>query len=73
VADPGFQLSPFSCIPPVELERNRDELPHPLRDTNPYLNEFAAKPGLVPEAAGGGSETMYPDFTARLRATVAAK
>jgi hypothetical protein len=73
VADPGFQLSPFSCIPTVEIERKRDEVPHHLPDTNPYLNEFAAKHGLVSEAARGGSETMYPDFTARLRATVAAK
>jgi hypothetical protein len=73
VADPGFQLSPFSCIPTVEIERRRDDVPHHLPDTNPYLGEFAARHGLASEAARGGSETMYPDFAARLRATAAAK
>ena len=73
VADPGFQLSPFSCIPTVEIERRRDEVPHHLPDTNPYLNEFATKHGLPSEAARGGSDTMYPDFSARLRAAAAAK
>jgi hypothetical protein len=73
VADPGFQLSPFSCIPTVEIERQRDEVPHHLPDANPYLTEFAAKHGLPVVAARGGSETMYPDFAARLRATAAAR
>ena len=73
VSDPGFQLSPFSCIPTVEIERRRDEVPHRLPGANPYLNEFAARHGLPSGAARGGSETMYPDFAARLRATVAAK
>ena len=43
---PGFQLSPFSCIPTVEIERRRDEVPHHLPGANPYLTEFAAKHGL---------------------------
>jgi hypothetical protein len=73
VADPGFQLSPFSCIPTVEIERKRDEVPHHLPDANPYLTEFAAKHGLPVVAARGGSETMYPDFAARLGATAAAR
>ena len=73
VADPGFQLSPFSCIPTVEIERRRDEVPHHLPDANPYLTEFAAKHGLPTAAARGGGETMYPEFAARLRAAAAAK
>ena len=71
VADPGFQLSPFSCIPTVEIERRRDEVPHHLPDANPYLTEFAAKHGLPSAAARGGGETMYPEFAARLRAAAA--
>lgn len=71
VADPGFQLSPFSCIPTVEIERRRDEVPHHLPDANPYLTEFAAKHGLPPAAARGGGETMYPEFAARVRAAAA--
>ena len=67
VADPGFQLSPFSCIPTVEIERPRDAVPHHLPGTNPYLAEFAAKHGLPVEATRGGAETMYPDYLGRLR------
>ena len=66
VADPGFQLSPFSCIPTVEIERARDEVPHHLPDANPYLAEFAAKHRLPVAATRGGSETMYPEIAARL-------
>jgi len=73
VADPGFQLSPFSCIPTVEIERRRDEVPHHLPDANPYLTEFAAKHGLPTVSARGGGETMYPEFAARLRAAAAPK
>ena len=66
VADPGLQLSPFSCIPTVEIERPRGAVPHHLRGTNAYLGEFAAKHGLPFDATRGGAETMYPDFTVRL-------
>jgi hypothetical protein len=68
VADPGFQLSPFSCIPTVEIERPRDEVPHNLPGENRYLSEFARKHGLPFDAARGGAETMYPDYLARLAA-----
>jgi hypothetical protein len=67
VADPGFQLGPFSCIPTVEIERARDEVPHNLPGTNRYLTEFAAKHGLPVDAVRGGAETMYPDYLARMR------
>jgi hypothetical protein len=68
VADPGFQLSPFSCIPTVEIERPRDEVPHNLPGENRYLTEFARKHGLPFDAARGGAETMYPDYLARVAA-----
>jgi hypothetical protein len=67
VADPGFQLSPFSCIPTVEIERPRGTVPHNLPGTNPYLTEFATKRGIPPEAARGGADTMYPEYLSRLR------
>jgi hypothetical protein len=69
VADPGFQLSPFSCIPTVEIERARDEIPHHLPGANPYLTEFAAEHGLPVEAARGGAATMYPEYLARIGGT----
>lgn len=73
VADPGFQLSPFSCIPTVEIERPRDKVPHHLPGTNQYLTEFAGKQGLPAEATRGGAETMYPDYLSRLRAASVAR
>jgi hypothetical protein len=71
VADPGFQLSPFSCIPTVEIERARDEVPHHLPGTNQYLSEFAGKHGLPVDATRGGAETMYPEYLARMRGATA--
>ena len=67
VADAGFQLSPFSCIPTVEIERARDEVPHNLPGENRYLSEFATKHGLPTSAARGGAVTMYPDYLTQLR------
>jgi hypothetical protein len=67
VADPGFQLSPFSCIPTVEIERPRDVVPHNLPGANRYLTEFADKHGLPPQATRGGAETMYPEYRDRMR------
>jgi hypothetical protein len=73
VFDPGFQLSPFSCLSTLEVERERGEVPHHLPGTNGYLAEYAAKHGLPYEATRGGSDTMYPEYAARLRAMQAAK
>lgn len=66
VLDPGVQLSPFSCIPTVEIERPRGDVPHNLPGTNPYLTEFADEHGLPFEAARGGAATMYPEYVPRL-------
>ena len=42
VADPGFQLSPFSCIPTVEIERPRGRGAAPsARDRTRICAEFA--------------------------------
>jgi hypothetical protein len=73
VFDPGFQLSPFSCLSTLEIERPRGEVPHHLPGTNSYLGEYAAKHGFPYEATRGGSDTMYPEYAARLRAAQAAK
>ena len=56
VLDPGVQLSPFSCIPTVEIERPRGDVPHYLPGTNPYLSEYAVEQGLPLEAARGGAD-----------------
>jgi hypothetical protein len=62
VLDPGVQLSPFSCIPTVEIERPRGAVPHYLPGENPYLEEYAEREGLPLEAARGGAATMYPEY-----------
>jgi hypothetical protein len=68
VADPGFQPSPFSCIPTVEVEHTRGEVPHHLPGANQYLSEYAEKHGLPAEAVRGGAATMYPEFMSRVQA-----
>ena len=68
MSDLGFQLSPFSCIPTVEIERARDVVPHNLPGANRYLEEFAAKHGVPLPAARGGAETMYPEYREQMRA-----
>ena len=72
VLDPGVQLSPFSCIPTVEIERERGSVPHYLPGTNPYLYEFAGEHGLPAEAWRGGADTMYPEYVPVLRRAIEA-
>jgi hypothetical protein len=66
VLDPGVRLSPFSCIPAIEIERPRGAVPHYLPGKNPFLTEFAEKEGLPLEAVRGGAATIYPDYVPRL-------
>lgn len=67
VFDPGVQLSPFSCIPAIEIERPRGAVIHHLPGTNPFLEEFAKRYGIPYEAARGGAETTYPGYLPTLR------
>ena len=67
VFDAGVQLSPFSCIPALEIERPRGAVIHHLPGTNPFLTEFATNHGLPQEAARGGAATTYPDYLPALR------
>jgi hypothetical protein len=70
VLDPSVQLSPFSCIPEIEIERPRGAVPHYLPGSNPYLSEYAVQEGLPPVAARGGAETMYPDYRQTLERAI---
>lgn len=70
VQDPGVQLSPFSCIPTIEIERARGEIPHYLPGENPYLSEFAEKEGLPAIVTRGGAETMFPEYLPVVRQLV---
>ena len=68
VLDPGVQLSPFSCIPAMEIERPRGAVPHHLPGTNEFLTEYSHAPWAAAiDAARGGAPTMYPDYLPELR------
>ncbi|HET8697446.1 MAG TPA: hypothetical protein VFO94_08175, partial [Gammaproteobacteria bacterium] len=69
---PGVQLSPFSCIPAIEIERPRGAVPHHLPGTNTFLTEYATRHGLPQSAARGGAATMYPDYVPELRRAIEA-
>jgi hypothetical protein len=68
VLDPGVQLSPFSCIPAIEIERPRGAVIHHLPGTNPFLTEFSQLHGIPAQATRGGAQTMYPDYLPTIRA-----
>jgi hypothetical protein len=70
VLDTGLQLSPFSCIPAIEIERPRGTVPHHLPGTNAFLEEYAERHGVPLEAARGGAQTMYPEYARELRRLV---
>jgi hypothetical protein len=67
VQDPGVQLSPFSCIPAIEIERPRGFVPHHLPGTNTFLTEYSTRHGLPQAVSRGGAATMYPDYVPELR------
>jgi len=67
VIDTGMQLSPFSCIPTVEIERERGAVIHHLPGTNNYLDEYAQSQGITREDSRGGAQTMYPEYLDVLR------
>jgi hypothetical protein len=73
VLDPGVQLSPFSCIPTIEIERPRGDVPHYVPGTNPYLSEYAEKEGLPPIVVRGGAQTMYPEYLPVLERAIEAE
>jgi hypothetical protein len=59
VADPGFQLSPFSCVPTVEIERAARGAAQPAGRTISDRIRHQARPAR-PHV---GAETMYPDYS----------
>lgn len=70
VLDPGLQLSPFSCIPAIEIERPRGTVIHHLPGTNAFLNEYAERHGLPFDATRGGAATMYPQYAPTLERAI---
>jgi hypothetical protein len=58
-----------TCQPDEEIpNRPKGYVPHFLPWANPFLNEFVDKYGLPREIRGGGAESMYPEFRAKIKA-----
>ena len=65
---PSQELAAYPCRPIVEIPRAKHEVPHFLPGANPHL-DAAAKRFKLPEIAlRGGADTMYPEFSDRLKA-----
>ena len=57
----------YNCDYVLEIARPKNEVPHFLPGTNPFLTEFAERWGIPVEATRGGAETMYPEYMAKLK------
>ncbi|HXQ25709.1 MAG TPA: hypothetical protein VN822_04810 [Candidatus Acidoferrales bacterium] len=66
VLNPGYALTPSSCIPRHEIDHPKGWVAHHLPGTNAWLTEFATRYGIPVEAARGGAETMYPEYLEKL-------
>jgi hypothetical protein len=68
VLNPGYSMTPSTCIPRHEIDHPKGWVAHHLPGTNEWLNEFPSMYGIPVEAARGGAETIYPDFLLKLQA-----
>jgi hypothetical protein len=51
----------------VEVPREAGEVPHHLPGQNPFLDDYAKKFNISPEATRGGAETALPEFAKKAR------
>jgi hypothetical protein len=68
--DPSLSFVRYPCGPNeivVEIPRPPNFVPHVLPGQNTGLDEFAARYGIPVEAAGGGADTMYPEYMQRMK------
>jgi glyoxylase-like metal-dependent hydrolase (beta-lactamase superfamily II) len=70
------QLGGYSCTPAAEIaNRPQGYVAHYLPDKNPFLKNGTVRYHVPDVAVGGGPETMYPEFEAKIKnpsATVSA-
>jgi len=66
VADPQQHIDPYPCDPQLEVYHAPGSVPSYLPGTNPYINEWAQRWGIPPEATRGGPETMYPEYIKKM-------
>lgn len=65
---PTQEMNPWPCESVDEVDRPEGEVPSYLMGQNPFIDEFAARYGIPPEATRGGAETMYPEYMKKLKA-----
>lgn len=67
VAPTAYQTH-VTCQPDEEIAgRQPGYVPHYLRGTTPYFDEYAKQYGIPWEATRGGAATIYPEYRATLR------
>ncbi|MGA3292678.1 MAG: hypothetical protein ABSE45_01710 [Candidatus Acidiferrales bacterium] len=64
---PQQQMAPWPCESVDEVDRPAGVVPSHLMAENPFIDEFAARYGVPPEATRGGAETMYPEYKLKLK------
>jgi hypothetical protein len=64
---PRQSISAYPCEPFDVGNLPKGVIPSHASLTNPFLDEFAARYGVPPEAARGGAETMYPEYIAKMK------
>jgi len=64
---PQQQMAPWPCESVDEVDRPEGVVPSYLMAQNPFIDEFAARYGIPPEATRGGAETMYPEYMLKLK------
>jgi hypothetical protein len=67
VYSPGENITAYRCEEWDSGNQPQGAVPSHMPGTNPFLNEFAARHGIPPEAARGGAETMYPEYIAKMK------
>jgi len=62
VSDPQQHIDPYPCEVQTEVTHEAGAVPSYLPGTNPYLEEWAKRYGIPPQATRGGPETIYPEY-----------
>jgi hypothetical protein len=75
IVSKSFRLSPrpldyrMPCVPGYEGREPGDGVPHFPPDKNPFANEFVELYNLPRDAVMGYTETLYPEYRKKIRAT----
>jgi hypothetical protein len=60
-------VPPYPCDIVEEVDRAKGVVPHVLPGKNTGILEFAQRHSLLPVAARGGAETMYPEYQLKMK------